>query len=86
LASGMLAAGYQSVVGMMWSVFDKHGPDVAKSFYRVMLEDATNEGNPRVDGRRAAQALHHATKELQGIISGLPYSFLGWVPYVHIGI
>jgi len=86
LASGMLAAGYRSVVGTMWSVFDEHGPDVAESFYRVMLEDATNEGNPRVDGRRAARALHHATKELEGIISGSPYSFLAWVPYVHIGI
>lgn len=86
LASAMLAAGYRSVVGTMWSVFDEHGPDVAESFYRVMLEDATNEGGQRVDGRRAARALHHTTKELREKIPGSPYSFLAWVPYVHIGI
>lgn len=85
LASGMLAAGYRSVVGTMWSVFDEYGPDVAASFYRVMLEDATSEGNSKVDGRQAARALHHATKELRERISGSPYSFLAWVPYVHIG-
>jgi CHAT domain-containing protein len=86
LASGMLAAGYRSVVGTMWSVFDEHGPDVAESFYGVMLEDEMNEGSPRVDGRRAARALHQATKELRGKISDSSYSFLAWVPYVHIGI
>ena len=86
LASGMLAAGYRSVVGTMWSVIDKHGPDLAEFFYKRMLEDETNEGAPKIDGRRAARALHDATKHLQEKVSGSPYSYLAWVPYIHIGI
>jgi len=85
LASGMLAAGYRSVVGTMWSVLDKHGPDLAGFFYEKLLEDTINEG-PRMDGRRAARALHDATKCLRENVSGSAYSFLAWVPYIHIGI
>ena len=85
LASGMLAAGYRSVVGTMWSVFDKHGPDLAEFFYEKFLEDTTSEGL-RIDSRRAARALHEATKRLRENVSGSAYSFLAWVPYIHIGI
>jgi len=86
LASGMLAAGYQSVVGTMWSVFDKHGPDLAEFFYKRLLEDTTNGGLRMIDGSRAARALHDATKHLREEVSDSPYSFLAWVPYIHIGI
>jgi len=87
LASGMLAAGYQSVVGTMWSVSDKHSPDLAEFFYKKLLvdSDVMNEG-PRIDGCRAAQALHDATKCLQEKVSGSSNSFLAWVPYIHLGI
>jgi len=85
LASGMLAAGYRSVVGTMWSVFDEHGPELAEHFYDKFLEDTTNEG-PKIDGRRAAQALHDATRRLREKVSGSANSFLAWVPYIHIGI
>src|SRR6266540_2911295 len=78
LASGMLAAGNRSVVGTMWSVIDKHGPDLAEFFYKRMLEDETNEGAPKIDGRRAARALHDAAKHLQEKVSGSPYSYLAW--------
>jgi CHAT domain-containing protein len=81
LACGMLAAGYRSVVGTMWSVFDEHGPDLTGFFYKRLLEDTINEGR-RVD---PARALHGATKHLQEKVSGSPYSFLAWVPYIHIG-
>jgi CHAT domain-containing protein len=84
LASGMLAAGYRNVVGTMWSVLDEHGPDLAEFFYKRLLEDTTNGGGG-IDGRRAARALHDATKHLREKISDLPYSFLAWVPYIHIG-
>jgi len=86
LASGMLAAGYQSVVGTMWSVFDRHGPDLAEFFYKRLLEDTTNEGPRMIDGSQAARALHDAIKHLQEKVSDSPYSFLAWVPYIHIGI
>jgi len=82
LASGMLAAGYRSVVGTMWSVLDKHGPELAEYFYEKFLEDK----GQRIDGSRAARALHDATKRLRENVSGSAYSFLAWVPYVHIGI
>jgi len=83
LASGMLAAGYRSVVGTMWSVFDKHCPDVAELFYKNLLEDVVQ---PKMDGSRAARALHAATQELQEKVFDTPYSFVAWVPYIHIGI
>jgi len=82
LVSGMLAAGYQSVVGTMWSIFDEHGPDLAEFFYRNLLE---NEKEPKIDGSQAARALHAATKQLQNKVFDSPYSFLVWVPYIHIG-
>jgi len=83
LASGMLAAGYQSVVGTMWSVLDKHGPDLAEIFYKDFLE---NKKEPKIDGRRAARALHTAIQQLQEKVVDSPNSFLAWVPYIHIGI
>jgi len=86
LAAGMLAAGYRSVVGTMWAVVDKHGPDLAELFYKTMLEDSTTEGGAKIDGRLAARALHHATKRLQEKFSDSPDSYLAWVPYVHFGI
>ena len=86
LASGMLAAGYRSVVGTMWSISDTHGPDMAEFFYERLLDDATNELGTKVDGTRAARALHHATRRLQEKISGSSDPLLAWVPYIHIGI
>ena len=87
LAAGMLAAGYRSVVGTMWSILDKHGPDLAEFFYEHLL-DATEEGSevPKtLDGSKAAWALHHATQRLREKIVDSPDPLLVWVPYVHIG-
>lgn len=83
LASGMLAAGYRSVVGTMWSVIDEHCSDLAECFYKNLLED-TKEA--KIDGSRVARALHAATRQLQEKAFGSPYSFLVWVPYIHMGI
>jgi len=85
LASGMLAAGYRSVVGTMWSISDEHGSDLVKIFYKSLLDNTTDEV-PRIDGRRAARALHDATKHLRDNASNSPHSFLAWVPYIHMGI
>jgi len=85
LAAGMLAAGYRSVVGTMWSIFDKHGPDLAEIFYERLPVVATNEGS-KIDSTGAARALHHATQQLREKISDSPESLLAWVPYIHIGI
>jgi len=86
LASGMLAAGYQSVVGTMWSIFDEHSPDIAELFYKSLLNNSVTNDGPKIDGRGAARALHDATCRLREKVSDLPFSFLTWVPYIHFGI
>jgi CHAT domain-containing protein len=81
LAAGMLAAGYRSVVGTMWSISDEHGSDIAESFYESLLENLTSEGS-KIDGTRAARALYHATERFREKFDFL----LAWVPYIHIGV
>jgi len=85
LAAGMMAAGYQSIVGTMWSILDMHGPDLAELFYESFTGNITNEGS-KIDGARAARALHCATQHFQEKYSDLPCPLLAWVPYIHIGI
>ena len=85
LAAGMLAAGYQSVVGTMWSIFDKHGPDLAEYFYKSLLDNTKNEGL-KIDGAKAARALHCAIQHLREKIPDSLDSLLVWVPYIHIGV
>ncbi|TEB36931.1 hypothetical protein FA13DRAFT_1622611 [Coprinellus micaceus] len=36
LAAGMLAAGYRRVVATMWSISDRHAPEVANNFYEFL--------------------------------------------------
>lgn len=86
LASGMLAAGYRSVVGTMWSIFDEHGPDLAEFFYETMLNNTKISDGVKIDGSGAARALHAATARLREMVSDSPVSFLIWVPYIHTGI
>ena len=86
LASGMLAAGYRSVVGTMWSIYDEHGPDLAEIFYERLLDNAVTNDGPKIDGRGAARALHDATRCLREKVSESSHSFLAWVPYIHMGI
>jgi len=86
LAAGMLAAGYQGVVATMWSIKDKHAPDVAGEFYEYLLEQGKVEGNGRLDSSRAAYALHHAMHCLRKDIGDSEDALLTWVPYVHFGL
>ena len=86
IAAGMLAAGYRSVVGTMWSIFDMHGPDLAEFFYESFLDGAINERSKMDASTGAAQALHCATQRLQKKLPDLPDSLFAWVPYIHIGI
>jgi len=85
LAAGMLAAGYQGVVATMWSIKDKHAPDVAGSFYEYLVERGKVEGSPRLESAKAAYALHHATQCLRKKIGDSENALLTWVPYVHFG-
>ena len=86
LAAGMLAVGYQGVVSTMWSIKDKHAPDVAGWFYEYLVKKGKNEGIPRLESANAAYALHHATQCLRKKISDTESALLTWVPYVHFGL
>jgi len=86
LAAGMLAAGYQGVVATMWSIKDKHAPDVAGDFYEYLLKQGKDEGNGRLDSSKAAYALHHAMQCLRKNIGDSEDALLTWVPYVHFGL
>ncbi len=44
IAAGMLAAGYQSVVGTMWSIFDESAPEFAQWFYQYLVDKKEGGG------------------------------------------
>lgn len=52
LAAGMLAIGFQSVVGTMWSLGDADAPVVADAFYESLLKRDADVAAQRPGGRR----------------------------------
>jgi CHAT domain-containing protein len=84
LASGMLAAGYPSVVGTMWAIADEDGPVVAKAFYEDMFEQGSKsnwEKHPDTAG-----VLHHAISRLREKLGDdSEDNLIRWVPFVHFG-
>ncbi|KAB5590920.1 hypothetical protein CTheo_5646 [Ceratobasidium theobromae] len=78
LASGMLLAGYPSIIATMWSVVDEDAPVVADKVYAEIV------GNREMDHTKAARALHLAVKELREKVGEMEFG--RWVPYIHIGI
>ncbi|KAB5588324.1 aromatic di-alanine and TPR containing protein [Ceratobasidium theobromae] len=78
LASGMLMAGYPSVIATMWSVKDSDAPIIAKEVYGRLLKDG------KMDHRDAARALHEAVAHLRGEVGDK--AFERWAPYIHIGV
>ncbi|KAF8750930.1 TPR-like protein [Rhizoctonia solani] len=78
LASGMLMAGYPSVIATMWSIADVHAPMVADEVYaRLMKKGSIGPGD-------TARALHYAVAKLREQL--WPKDFVLWMPYIHIGI
>jgi CHAT domain-containing protein len=77
LASGMLSAGYPSVIATIWSIMDADAPLIADKVYGQLLKDG------RMDHRGAAAALHSAVADLRDKIG--EKAFARWVPYIHIG-
>ena len=78
LAAGMMMAGYRTVIATMWSIGDEDAPLVAEKVYEHLLEGGTP------DARRAAAAVHKATKHLRDKVG--VKEFEKWVPYIHIGL
>jgi CHAT domain-containing protein len=85
LASGMLAAGYPSVVGTMWAIADEDGPVVAQAFYETLFK----EGSESKWGNQpdAAAALHKAISCLREKLGddSVDDNIIRWVPFVHFG-
>ncbi|EUC60814.1 aromatic di-alanine and TPR containing protein, partial [Rhizoctonia solani AG-3 Rhs1AP] len=77
LASGMLMAGYPSVIATMWSVVDEDAPLVADKVYAQLMKDG------KVGNGEAGRALHYAVAELREKVG--EKEFGRWVPYIHIG-
>jgi len=74
LTAGMIAVGYKSVIGTMWSIGDEDAPKIADVFYSRLVEDPT----------RPAHALHEAVKYLREQVG--EDNFARWVPFVHFGM
>ena len=78
LAAGMLVAGYPTVIATLWSINDEDAPSIADQVYGQLAKDR------KLDGGRAARALHSAVGELRAQVG--EKEFVRWVPYIHMGI
>ena len=68
----------RGIIGTMWSISDKHAPDVARDAYEQLFENAR-----RPYYREAARALHDAIGRIRESGSA---SFVDWVPFIHVGL
>ena len=77
LTGGFIAAGFQGVIGTLWSMSDSDGPRVAETVYKKVLG-----GKELPDATLAAEGLHLAVKDLRSRGA----SFEKWIPFIHVGI
>ncbi|CUA78376.1 DNA double-strand break repair Rad50 ATPase [Pyrococcus horikoshii OT3] [Rhizoctonia solani] len=77
LASGMLMAGYPSVIGTMWAVVDDDAPFVADKVYEQLMKDR------KIGNGEAGRALHNAVAGLREKVG--EKEFGRWAGYIHIG-
>ncbi|KIJ51991.1 hypothetical protein M422DRAFT_223383 [Sphaerobolus stellatus SS14] len=83
IVAGMLAAGFPSVIGTLWSITDSDAPLVAEAFFSSLLR--SGEFAERKNGQlRIAYALHEAVKKLREKVGVQNYE--RWVPFVHFGL
>lgn len=82
LAAGMMATGYKSVVGTMWSIRDQYAVDVADDFYKTLLSRRGESGS---DGLPTVYALHMAMRGLLQKVGSAEAGLVAWVPYIHLG-
>ncbi|KDQ60230.1 hypothetical protein JAAARDRAFT_174260 [Jaapia argillacea MUCL 33604] len=83
LSATMLFAGFQGVVGTLWSIDDRDGPEVAEAFYRHLFSSSQPSQGSQVvpNTAEAARALHLAVRKLRE----KEPSFMRWVPFIHLG-
>jgi CHAT domain-containing protein len=91
-------AGFQHVIGSLWSVSDSHCAEVAKKVYTTMLEGALSHRSVSLGLHNAARALRGGVVEtvagdrgaklvrsMEGEISPLQDPYY-WSAYIHMGI
>jgi tetratricopeptide (TPR) repeat protein len=78
IAGAFQLAGYQHVIGTLWSVLDRPAARVARDFYLRLTQGDT----ARPDLRQTGQALHDATVALRGVFRDSPAV---WAAYTHTG-
>ncbi|KAG8712639.1 hypothetical protein FRC08_014267 [Ceratobasidium sp. 394] len=78
LAGGFLFSGYRGAVATMWSTNDKDGADVAKAFYKYLME----QDGPLAMG--AALALHCAIRDLKAANPSI--NLIRWIPFMCWGV
>jgi CHAT domain-containing protein len=88
LSAAIHLAGFPSVIGTLWPIFDQEGAEVAIEFYEWMLQ---NEG--RFDVEKFAEGLHRvvrALKEKTQIVRGFKRRVLSnpvvWASFIYVGI
>jgi tetratricopeptide (TPR) repeat protein len=72
-------AGYQHVIGTLWPVMDQTATELASAFYTCLTHSGTSPPNTRL----AANALHHAIRNLR---AQYPASPALWASHTHTGI
>ncbi|KAF8685118.1 TPR-like protein [Rhizoctonia solani] len=77
LASGMLMAGYPSVIATRWSVKDADAPFIADRVYGELMKEG------KVGNGEAGRALHSAVTALREKVG--EEEFGRWACYIHIG-
>ncbi len=76
LAAAVQAAGYRHVVAALWQIWDDDAPSLTETVYGRLAPDG------RLDGGRAAGALHVAVGELRAKFPDQPSR---WACYAHFG-
>ncbi|KAJ7213617.1 CHAT domain-containing protein [Mycena pura] len=77
LGGGFIAAGFQGMIGTMWSMCDTDGPVIAEEVYAHIFSSGK-----RAQPRDAAKALQLAVRKLRD--NGATYE--RWVPFIHMGV
>ena len=74
-------AGFPSVFGTLWKLFDDKCPVIAEREYSMMLTE------DRLDTEKAAMALHFAVcKERNANARTERSNFKAWAAYIHFGV
>jgi tetratricopeptide (TPR) repeat protein len=76
LAAAFQLAGFQHVVGTLWSLADGPAPDITRDFYQALKTSDQGTGG-------SARALHDAVQRLRQ--DPTHASRLNWACYVHVG-